>query len=102
MQNIQKKYKAIAQWFTISSSVEGKQGYISDTASAMRLYKKEEMESTALLLDRKGLTGKQFGAKTTPHLYIINPKGKIVYEGGIDDTPGTSTKEIKTIFPSSY
>jgi hypothetical protein len=46
------------------------------------------------LLDPRGLVGKAYGAKTTPHMYIIDASGKLVYQGGIDDTPTADPADL--------
>ncbi|WP_204270944.1 hypothetical protein, partial [Escherichia coli] len=48
----------------------------------------------AYLLDPRGLVGKGYGAKTTPHLYIIDGRGRLVYKGGIDDRPTADVADI--------
>ncbi len=49
---------------------------------------------TAILLDAKGATGKAFGAKTTPHMFVIDPAGKVIYNGAIDDKPMSEAKDV--------
>jgi hypothetical protein len=49
---------------------------------------------TAVLLDPTGQLGHLYGAKTTPHVFIINPEGTLIYDGGIDDKPTTDTDDI--------
>jgi formylmethanofuran dehydrogenase subunit A len=51
---------------------------------------------TAVLLDHDGKVGKAYGAKTTPHMFVIDAKGTIVYAGGIDDKPSTDQADIAT------
>jgi peroxiredoxin len=94
MQAIQKKYKNKVKWLTINSSAEGKQGYLGNVSKAKKMYKSEKMYSTALLLDTNGKVGKSYGAKTTPHLFIINPKGIIIYQGAIDSIPSADSSDI--------
>lgn len=95
MQNLQKKYtgKDIV-WLTVVSSAEGKQGY-ADQESGAEDYKREAMSSTALLLDPKGEVGRLYEAKTTPHMYIVDSSGTLVYEGAIDSTASTDSGDIK-------
>lgn len=95
MQKLQKAYtgKDIV-WLSICSSAEGKQGYMeADDIN-------EELEDinaamTAYLVDASGKVGKMYGARTTPHMYIINPEGVLVYVGGIDDIASTDTDDIE-------
>ncbi len=94
MQDLQKKY--VGQdvvWLTIISSAKGEQGY-ADERSGKADYEGEGMGSTALLLDPDGKVGRLYDAKTTPHMYIVDSKGVLVYEGAIDSTPSTSSSDI--------
>ena len=52
--------------------------------------------ATAVLLDHDGTVGKAYGAKTTPHMFVIDAKGKLVYAGGIDDKPSTDQADVPT------
>lgn len=94
MQALQKKYKGRVKWLTINSSAKGKQGYLADTSTAKKKYMEEKMHSTALLLDANGNVGKKYGAKTTPHIFIIGPKGKLVYQGAIDSKASADPSDI--------
>jgi len=49
---------------------------------------------TAALLDPKGDLGHLYGAKTTPHMFVINPQGRLIYEGAIDDKPTTDPADV--------
>ncbi len=95
MQNLQAKYADKVQWLTIVSSAEGKQGYLSAEA-AQQVIAEQKLASVALLLDSDGVVGKAYGAKTTPHIFIINPKGDVVYAGAIDDNDSASPAVIAT------
>ena len=94
MQMLQKNYtdKEVV-WLTICSSGEGKQGYMEADEINEQLQKKEA-SMTAYLVDASGKVGRMYGAKTTPHMYIVNPEGYLVYAGGIDDTPSTDTDDL--------
>lgn len=82
-------------WLTIVSSAAGKQGFTTpEEASAV--IKKEKSRETARILDSKGAIGHLYGAETTPHMYIIDSSGTLVYAGGIDDQPSVSHATIKT------
>ena len=96
MQALQKKYtdKKVA-WLTVATSAEGKQGYV-DPAKAKEQIERAQMASTALLLDADGTMGRAYGAKTTPHMFVINPEGKIVYAGAIDSNDSANPETIKT------
>lgn len=82
-------------WLTIISSAPGSQGYVTAT-EGNALLKEKKMSSTALLMDPEGKVGHLYEAKTTPHMFIIDPKGNLIYQGGIDDKPSTNLEDIKT------
>jgi len=94
MQKLQKEWtqKGVV-WFTVVSSAPGAQGYV--TAEQENAYvKKVNAAPTAVLLDPKGDLGHMFAAKTTPHMFIIDPSGKLIYNGAIDDHPTTDVSDI--------
>jgi peroxiredoxin len=96
MQRLQKEWTAKGVvWLTISSSAPGKQGYV-DAAKANAWMKDKGAAPTAVLLDHDGKVGRAYGAKTTPHMFVIDPKGTVVYAGGIDDKPSTDQADIAT------
>jgi len=99
MQTLQKKYadKDVV-WLTIISSSVGQQGYV-DAKSAPDMYKSHKANAKALLLDPEGTVGKLFDAKVTPHMYIINGEGRLVYQGAIDDNPSAKAATLKTATP---
>ena len=84
-----------AVWLTINSGSPGKQGHMTG-AEARALASKEKAASTAYLLDPKGIVGKGYQAKVTPHMYIIDAAGTLVYAGGIDDKPTSDQADIPT------
>ncbi|RMD95900.1 MAG: thioredoxin family protein [Calditrichaeota bacterium] len=96
MQKLQKMYtqKGVV-WLSICSSAPGKQGYFKPE-KINQMLKEKGASPTAYLLDPEGIVGKKYGAKTTPHIFVINPKGILIYAGGIDDKPTTKLKDIKT------
>ena len=95
MQTLQEKYtKQGLIWLTICSSAESKQGNFTND-EINRRSKKHGAKFTAYLVDSDGKVGKMYGAKTTPHMYIINKDGKLVYAGGIDDKASTDLEDIK-------
>ena len=94
MQGLQVKYTARdVVWLSIDSSAEGNQGYLLPE-DANQFIKEENVSSTAVLLDPQGHVGKLYGAKTTPHMFIIDPQGKLVYQGAIDDIPSTDVDDV--------
>lgn len=96
MQSLQKKYTGQGVvWFSVCSSAPGKQGnFPIDKIKSMK--KEKEAAYTAYLIDESGDVGRAYEARTTPHMYIINPEGVLLYAGGIDDKPSTDLKDIKT------
>lgn len=94
MQNLQKKFtqKGII-WLAICSSAEGKQGNFDNTEINKRI-KELNANMTAYLIDESGEVGKMYQAKTTPHMYIVDSEGNLVYAGGVDDTKSTDQNDI--------
>lgn len=95
MQSLQKEWTAKGVvWFTVISSAPGTQGYVTDTEENAYL---EQMHAapTAALLDPEGKLGHLYGARTTPEMYVIDPAGKLIYEGAIDDRPTSDVNDIK-------
>lgn len=80
-------------WLSIISSAPGKQGHVSGT-EANALTSQHNASPSAVILDEKGDIGRLYGAKTTPHMYIIDPKGTLVYMGGIDNIPSSNQDDI--------
>jgi peroxiredoxin len=94
MQSLQKQWtgKGVV-WLTILSSAPGQQGYM--TAAQENTYiSLVHADPTAAILDPKGAIGHLYAAKTTPHMYVIDPAGKLVYEGAIDDHATTDASDI--------
>jgi peroxiredoxin len=94
MQKLQKEWtaKGVA-WLSILSSAPGKEGYM--TAADENAYLQQKNATpTAALLDPDGAIGHLYGAKTTPHMFVIDPNGKLVYAGAIDDKPSTDQDDI--------
>jgi len=94
MQKLQKYWtgKGVV-WLTVISSAPGEQGYVT-AAQENDYIKKMNAAPTAALLDPKGDLGHLYSAKTTPHMYIINPQGQLIYEGAIDNKPTTDRSDI--------
>ncbi len=94
MQKLQKAYTAKGvTWLSVYSSGPGKEGYAS-AAQANALTRDRGAAPTAVLLDPEGKLGRLYGAKTTPHMFVIDPLGKLVYAGAIDDKPSTDRADI--------
>tara|TARA_R100001244_G_scaffold39766_11_gene35999 strand:+ start:1978 stop:2598 length:621 start_codon:yes stop_codon:yes gene_type:complete len=96
--NMQATQKAARQqgaiWLTINSGAKGKQGHMTG-AEATALIDRQDIQSSNYLFDTKGVVGKAYGARTTPHMYIIDGEGILVYQGGIDDKPTANPADIK-------
>ena len=87
MQALQKEATgAGVVWLSIISSAPGTQGYVMG-AEANQLTKKRGAAPTKVVLDPPGTIGRMYGAQVTPHMYIIDGQGTLVYKGGIDDQP---------------
>jgi peroxiredoxin len=94
MQKLQKEYTGKnVVWLSISSSAKGKQGNYSPE-EFNKLAAEKKTAPTALLLDPSGKVGQAYAAKTTPHIFIINPEGNLVYQGAIDSTPSADAGDI--------
>lgn len=95
MQALQKQYTAKdVNWLTVVSSAQGKQGYL-EPAQALEEVKSHKLNASApFLLDPDGSMGRAYGAKTTPHMFIINPQGEVVYAGAIDDNDSANPAVI--------
>lgn len=83
-------------WLSVVSSAPGKQGYFADGAAAKKWMSANSAKPTAMLLDADGIMGTAYKAKTTPHMFVIDPAGEIVYQGAIDDKPTAKVDDIKT------
>ena len=82
-------------WLSIISSAPGEQGYVTP-AQENDYLKTMKASPTAALLDPKGAIGHLYDARTTPHMFVIDPVGKIVYQGAIDDKPTPDPSSLKT------
>jgi peroxiredoxin len=81
-------------WLTVISSAPGREGYVSASEENDYL-KKMQAAPSAVILDPTGQIGQLYGAKTTPHMFIIDPSGKLIYNGAIDDHPTPDQADIK-------
>jgi peroxiredoxin len=94
MQKLQTEYtgKGVV-WLTIDSNAPGTEGNITPE-QAQKITSSWKTHQTALLLDPDGKAGRAYGAKNTPHMVIINPDGKIAYEGAIDSKASPNPADI--------
>ena len=80
-------------WLTVNSSGPGQQGHV-DGAGAEKVRAGARAAQTAYLLDPQGSTGRAYGAKTTPNMYVIDAQGVLRYSGAIDSIPSADTGDI--------
>jgi peroxiredoxin len=94
MQELQKQFtdKKVV-WLTIDSAAPGKEGYLT-AADAEKQLVEWKMNSTALLLDPNGKVGHEYAATNTPHMYVIDPSGKLIYSGAIDSKATPNPADI--------
>jgi alkyl hydroperoxide reductase subunit AhpC len=95
MQSLQKEWtsKGVV-WLTVISSAPGKDGYVDGPAENAYM-KKVGADPTAAILDPNGNIGHLYNAKTTPNMFVIDPTGKLIYSGAIDDHATTDVADIK-------
>jgi peroxiredoxin len=95
--NMQKIQKSATDndvvWVSIVSSAPEKQGNVT-AEEAQAIVKDVGANATTRILDPSGEIGKMYDAKTTPHMFIISPEGKLVYNGAIDDNPNPDPSSI--------
>ena len=97
MQSLQKEMTGKdVIWLSVNSSAPGKQGHFK-APKANQLTADKGAAPTAVLLDWDGVVGRKYRARTTPHMFIINPKGLLVYNAAIDNnsSPWKSKADIK-------
>jgi peroxiredoxin len=95
MQALQKEAKAKdVVWLSINSTARGHQDYLAPAALQDKLLKDWGAAPSAVLMDESGSVGKAYAARTTPHMYLIDPAGKLVFAGGIDDKRSSNPADI--------
>jgi AhpC/TSA family len=82
-------------WLAINSTEPGHGDYLAPKALQSWMGEQKAF-ATHTLMDESGKTGQQYAARTTPHMYIVNPQGNLVYAGGIDSIASARTEDIKT------
>ncbi len=91
---LQKEFTAKGiTWLQVVSSAPGKQGYV-DGAAAIKVNKDRNAVPTNTILDPEGTLAKLYGAQTSPHFFIINDKGVLVYKGGVDSVASNKPEDI--------
>jgi len=81
-------------WIVINSSAPGKQGHVS-ADEARRIQADWNASQTHYLFDKDGAVGRTYGAKTTPHMYVIDPDGVLRYNGAIDSIPSAKIADLE-------
>ncbi len=96
MQGTQKEVTAAGVvWLAINSTEEAASDYLSPAQMAAWM-REQRAGATHTLMDVEGTVGKAYGARTTPHMYIVDPQGVLVYAGGIDSIASSRVSDIKT------
>ncbi|MCB2007478.1 MAG: thioredoxin family protein [Burkholderiaceae bacterium] len=96
MQGTQKEVTAAGVvWLAINSTEEAASDYLAPEQLAAWM-REQQAGATHTLMDVEGTVGKAYGARTTPHMYIIDPQGLLVYAGGIDSIASSRVADIKT------
>jgi peroxiredoxin len=95
MQQLQKAAaKEEVVWITINSSATGLEGHLADDAAAKQALTERNASPAHFVRDETGAIGKHYAAKTTPHMYVIDAKGTLVYQGAIDSKPSAAQSDI--------
>jgi peroxiredoxin len=94
MQSLQKKYGSDVVWLAVNSTNKSSSDW-TDPPKLTKELKDFGAAPANYLVDEPGTVGKAYGAKTTPHMYIIDPTGKVVYNGAIDDKRSTDVADVK-------
>jgi hypothetical protein len=95
MQTLQREATADGiVWLQVISSAPGEQGHL-DGAGALARVRTDNAAPTATLLDPTGVMGRAYGARNTPHMFIVSPQGVLVYQGAIDDRPSARPSSLE-------
>jgi peroxiredoxin len=81
-------------WLSINSTEKSSWEYMEPT-KLVAWQKERKSQPSAVLVDEEGTVGKTYGARTTPHMYIVDPQGRLIYAGGIDSIPSSNPDDIK-------
>lgn len=85
-------------WLQVISSAPGQQGHVN-AATAKQVNDYRESKPAGTVLDESGVVGKLYGARTTPHIFVIDQQGKLAYKGGIDSIPSNRPEDIAQAEP---
>lgn len=81
-------------WLSINSTEKASREYM-EPARLVAWQQERKVQPTATLMDEDGVTGKAYGARTTPHMYIVDPQGRLAYAGGIDSIPSANPEDVR-------
>jgi hypothetical protein len=95
MPALQKKYAKDVVWLAVNSTNSGHSDYLTG-AQLNEFIQRHSGAPARYLLDVEGKVGRAYGARTTPHMYIVDASGKLAYVGAIDDIPSASEADVKT------
>jgi peroxiredoxin len=82
-------------WLSVNSTERAASDYLQPAALDAWM-KSQKAAPTAVLMDEDGVIGQAYGARTTPHMFVIDPQGKLVYAGAIDSKASANPADIKT------
>ncbi len=95
MQALQEKMtKKDVVWLIINSGAPGKQGHVTPEQGQQQIEEKG-IKATAMLLDTDGKVGRAFDARVTPHMFLIDPEGTLIYQGAIDSIRSARTSDVE-------
>jgi peroxiredoxin len=83
-----------AVWLSINSTEKGSGDYL-EPGKLVAWQKERKAAPSHVLMDEEGTAGRAYGARTTPHMYIVDPQGRLVYAGGIDSIPSSNPDDIR-------
>jgi hypothetical protein len=83
-----------AVWLSINSTAKTSYEYM-EPARLVAWQQARKVQPTATLMDEDGVAGKAYGARTTPHMYIVDPQGRLAYAGGIDSIPSANPEDVR-------
>jgi hypothetical protein len=95
MQALQKRYSSDVVWLAVNSTRRDHGDYMEPAAITAQL-RGAGAAPAGYLVDEPGKMGRAYGARTTPHMYVIDPGGKLVYNGAIDDKRSANPEDVKT------
>ncbi|HEX2546144.1 MAG TPA: thioredoxin family protein [Ramlibacter sp.] len=82
-----------AVWLSINSTEKASSDWM-EPAKLLAWQQQRKLQPTATLMDEDGVAGRAYAARTTPHMYIVDPQGRLVYAGGIDSIPSSRPDDI--------